>query len=149
MAVLPKETQEAMRNVDDGGTGEFAALPEGYYLARVDSCRTQESKRQPKPGETIYPYERITFKVIEPTSNKNRLVSENYSFSPAAAFKLRELFDAAELTEDSDTQELKGEVLVIEVEQEEITTGARKGEMGNNVAKVHPADGEHRDLVTP
>lgn len=146
MPTLPASVQKAAAEANNDREG-FEALPDGFYHVKIDSLKIETSKRAPKNGEAPTQYLRVTFKVIAPKGNRNRLISENISFSDAAGWRIRLLFDSVGYTLDSELTELVGEEMVVEVIQEEITTGAKKGEMGNDVGEMHPADAEHLELV--
>ncbi len=65
----------------------------------------------------------------------------NTSLSEAAAWRLKEVFEAFGTTPDADTDDLIGQSVRVEVGVNTIQSGPRTGEPGNNIKKVLPLDG--------
>lgn len=131
MAVLPKKVAKAASEVE---VGQFDALPEGPYNARLVEVKTD--------GEgPSGPYWLWRFEVVD-GEFEGRNLWANTSLSDKAVWKVREMFDAFGYTTDSDTDDLIGDVVRLIVTQRPIEKGARAGQIGNNVDKVLAFDGE-------
>lgn len=140
---LPQENQTAMAEDTGEGDGEFEALDDGYYLAKVEKISMSA-----EPGASGFHYWTVLWRVQRPKAVAKRTLYDRLSLSPKAAFKMREFFDALGFTYDSDTDELIGETAVLEVSQSEITSGKRKGEMGNDIEQILDAqDPENKALI--
>lgn len=140
---LDPEYTNAMSEDTDREEGEFEPLADGYYLAEIEKISLS-----PNAGPSGYKQWIIVWRIKAPRSAAKRTQWDRISLSPKAAFKMRELFDALGFDYDSDSDELIGEKAILELFQEEISSGKRKGEMGNSVAKVIDAeDPEMRKLV--
>lgn len=132
MAKLPKKVAAA---ADQAETGQFDALPAGPYAARLVEVKTD--------GEgAAGPYWVWKFEVVTPTEFEGRNLWANTSLSEKALWKIKEMFDAFGYTTDSDTDDLINEVVKLIVVQRPIEKGSRAGQIGNNVDKVLPFDGE-------
>ena len=136
---LPTDYQEAMGEERPA----FEALDDGYYLAEVESIKLSD-----KPGPSGYHSWVIVWRILAPRASAKLTVWDRRSLSPKASFKMRDLYDALGYEYDSDSDELIGEKAVLEIIQEEIEKGPRKGEMGNSVENTYAADDpEYRKLV--
>jgi hypothetical protein len=67
---------------------------------------------------------------------------ENTSLSPNAEWKLKEVFDAFGSSTDTDTDTLLGKTVWLVVSQRTIESGARMGQLGNQVERVLPVGGD-------
>ena len=132
MAKLPKAVA---KKAEEAESSSFEALPAGPYFGKLTSVATD------KEGQAG-PYWVWEFEVTSPDEHKGRKLWANTSLSDNAVWKLKEMFDAFGYTTDSDTDELIGETVKLIVSQRVIGSGARKGELGNNVDRVLSADGE-------
>lgn len=132
---LDDDYQKAMDESDQREDGEFEALPEGFYLCTVDSI-----KLSPTAGQSGYKQWIIVWKVKSPRASAKRTIWDRRSLSPKAAWKMRELFDALGYDYGSDSDELVGEPAIVEIDHQPIGSGKRKGEMGENVVALYPAD---------
>lgn len=132
---LDQDYQTEMANSSDREGGEFEAMPEGYYL-----CRVKSIKLSAKAGASGYKQWVIVWVVIEPKKWAKRTVWDRRSLSPAAAFKMRELFDALGFEYDSDSSELVGEKCVVQLVQVEIESGPKKGDMSEDVEELFSAE---------
>jgi hypothetical protein len=139
---LPQEVQKAASEDTPREDGEFEALPDGYYRAEIEKIDLSE-----RPGASGFHQWVVVWRIKAPRAFAKRTQWDRLSLSPKAAWKMRELFDALGYEYDSDSDELIGETAILELFQEEITTGKRKGEMGNSVAAVLEDNEENRKLV--
>jgi hypothetical protein len=117
-------------------------VPNGYYLARIESI-----ERSSKPGGSGHHFHTVVWEIESPKEYKTRWIWDRVSESPSAAFRFRQMFDATGYTYDSDTDELIGEVAVLEVSQSVIERGDRKGELGNDVDRILESNDETMKLV--
>lgn len=132
----PQETVDAINNDED--QPDFSPLEEGYYL-----CEAVEAKEK-DIGPSGYGGVGITFKVIQPREYRGRKLWVNLSWSPKAAWKIREFWDALGYEYDSDFEEIveSAEQAILVVEQEIVARGKNKGQVGNKVETVLAATDE-------
>lgn len=139
---LDDDYRKAMDEADEGREdGEFEPLEDGYYRAKIESINLSD-----KPGKSGYHMWVVVWRIQAPRKWAKRTQWDRLSLSPKAAWKMRELFDALGYEYDSDSDELIGEEAVLEIFQEEISSGSKKGEIGNSVAQVLSV-AEHGQLV--
>lgn len=135
MAKLNKKTAEM---VDKAEGGSFEPLEAGAYHVRLVDV---DSDREGPKG----PYWSWEFDVVEPDTRKSKLW-QNTSLSEAAAFKMKETFDAFGVPTDTDTDDLCGQVCKAIVSVRTIQSGARQGELANQIDRLVPAD---EDFAAP
>jgi len=128
MPKLDRNTATTVNTTE--GSSDFEPLPAGVYTARLMEVNVKE-------GRTA-PYWSWTFEILEPDF-LNRRMWVNTSLSPAAAWKMKEVFDAFGADAGTDTDELCGQAVRLTVTQRVIETGNKKGEIGNNVDRVSAA----------
>ncbi|HXJ63895.1 MAG TPA: DUF669 domain-containing protein [Actinomycetota bacterium] len=137
MPKLPKAIQKA---ADDAKLQDFSALPAGLYLIRVTEVKTDGQSSNKNPMWTL------TLEVeggpndLTEDKHKGRKLWENLVLTEAAAWKVKQVFNALGFTMDSDADEFLNERAVVQVTQREIEQGNRKGEMGNNITRWASAD---------
>lgn len=131
MAKLNKEAQKAAESAESSG---FEPLPDGVYHAKL---RDVDTTRSGPKG----PYWSWEFEVIG-EEFKGRRLWNNTSLSESAAFKMKETFEAFGAPLDTDTDDLIGMVVKLQVSQRTIQEGTRKGEIANQIDRLKPADGE-------
>jgi hypothetical protein len=129
----PKESVEAAQNSEQQ---EYELLEEGLYLAKA-----VEAKEKPI-GPSGYGGVSITWEVILPRASRGRKLWSNYSWSPRAAWKIKEFWDALGYEYDSDFEEPveAEEQAILEVVQEPIGQGKNKGKLTNTVDQVLEAN---------
>jgi hypothetical protein len=135
MAKLNKQMQ---KQVDDAKSS-FEPLPDGVYHALL---RDVDTTREGPKG----PYWSWEFEVID-DEFKGRRLWNNTSLSKEAAFKMNEAFTAFGVTSDTDTDDLIGQVVKLQVSTRTIQEGSRKGEPANQIDRVKPADDEVKEQV--
>lgn len=132
---LNKTTAKKVDQQED--RGEFEALPAGIYECKLREVTPQDGAKAP--------YWKWEFEIVE-DEFKSRRLWLNTSLSEAALWKFKEVFKAFGVTPDTDTDDLIDEHVMLVVSQGIIQSGARKGEMGNNVDNVRPlGDDEDED----
>jgi hypothetical protein len=131
MAKLTKEAQAAAEEAKEG----YSLLPEGVYVVKLDEV---DSTGQGDAG----PYWTWIWKIVSDASGQptSGTLWDRISLSPKAAFKVKQVFGAMGYTLDSDTDEMVGDECRVIVDQAEISSGKRRGEMGNNVVQYLPLD---------
>lgn len=141
MVGIPKDLQEKIEN---GETSGYTVLEEGHYLAQI-----VEAEEVPARNDKSYPYIKTVWRVLEPEEFEDEKLFLNLSFSPKAAWKLTEVFDALGYSYDSDFEEMieAEEEAVLYVIQELIDRGKRKGQVGSTVDSVLEPTEENRALV--
>lgn len=141
---LPEDYRAAMaEDTRPEGDGEFEPFDDGYYLAKIEKVSLS-----PKAGPSGFKQVIFVWRIQKPGKWAKRTQWDRISLSPKAAFKMRELFDACGYEYDSNPGELIGEVAILELEQVEVQSGPKKGEISNDVVKVYDAeDPEYRALV--
>lgn len=129
MAKMDKKHQKQT----DEAAGGFEPLPDGAYHLRLNQV---DSEREGPSG----PYWSWEFDVVEPGDYTNRKLWNNTSLSEAAAFKMKETYDAFGVPYDTDTDDMCGQVVKAIVSIRTIQSGARKGEPSNQIDKLVPKD---------
>jgi hypothetical protein len=132
---MPKLNKKQAKEVGDAAGG-FDLLDDGVYHARLRDVEASENA-----GPSGAHYWTWGFEVVEEPYINRRLWT-NTSLSEAAAFKLKEMFDAFGEDTDTDTDELCGQVVRLVVSTRTIQGGSRKGENANQIDRVSPADDE-------
>lgn len=82
------------------------------------------------------PYWKWLFKTTGDSQYPNRNITHITSLSAAAAYGLKETFDAFGVPTTTDTDELIGETVRLKISQRTISKGPRAGELDNNVRGV-------------
>lgn len=137
MPRLNKDQQEATDNAESSG----GVMEEGFQPSRLAEVEVKEGDKGP--------YWKITFK--NPEDSKlypKRQHWTNISTSPAAAWKMKEFFEAFHASLDTDTDELIGKDVIVQVGTRTIQEGKRAGELANTVDALLPIDDEVVGVVT-
>lgn len=113
-------------------------LPPGRYIGKLEEVEVKEGEK----GE----YWQWTFKLTEP-KGENRKAWVYTTLADGAEWKLKEVFTALGYSADSDTDEMIGESCLLSLTTRTISTGDRKGEKSNQVAKCLPLDDETVDAL--
>lgn len=134
---MPKLKDDVATKVDQAEDG-FAPVEEGVYILQLmEDVTVHEGDKAP--------YWRWQFEVPKEhegteLANAGRRFWTNTSTSEAAFFKLKETFGAFGVPTNTDTEELVGRRVKAEIIIKTIQGGQRKGELGNEIAKLHPID---------
>jgi hypothetical protein len=134
MPKLPADKAKEVENAESTG----GLMEPGIYVMRLVSVDSEDGPRGV--------YWKWTFKVPEDTHEEHAKPYRNWnqwlntSMSEKAAWKLKEVFDAFGVPTTTDTDDLVGRLVRVEVQQSTIQSGSRQGEMGNKVASVMPLD---------
>lgn len=131
---MPKLPKNIADQVDEQEAGGFDPLEPGKYEARLREVSVSDD-----PGPSGAHYWNWEYEVLD-EPYKGRRLWNTTSLSEKAFFKFKESFDAFGVSPDTDTDELCGKTVKLAVSKRVISSGSRKGEMGNNVDAVLPAD---------
>jgi hypothetical protein len=129
MAKLDKKTQKTVNDAESSG---FTPLEPGAYHAKL---RDVDTTREGPKG----PYWSWEYEVIDEPYVGRRLWN-NTSLSEAAAFKMKETFEAFGVDTSTDTDEMIGHVIKLLVSVRTIQSGPREGEESNQIDRIKPAD---------
>lgn len=132
---MPKLNPTLASATDEVEVQDFSAFPAGLYTAKLLEVEQKEGKTSKKP------YWNWTFEVTEEGPAKGRRLWVMTSLSENALFKLKEVFLAFGYTTDSDTDEMIGDEVKLQVSEIVIEQGKRKGQTGNQVEFVYPLTG--------
>jgi len=134
---MPKLGADVASQVDEAEVQDFSPLPVGIYPCVLREVEVKEGKKAP--------YWNWEYEVIPGHEYAGRRFWNVTSLSPKAAFKMKETFEAFGVPTTTDTDELVGSVVNLEVIMRTIQEGDRAGQQANQVAKVLPYDGEVAD----
>lgn len=140
MAKLNKKLQDQTDKAESSG---FAVMPDGaLHLKLRDVDTTKEGGKGP--------YWSWEFEVVDDVkftdeqgkehSTLGRRLWNNTSLSEAAAFKMKETYEAFGVPLDTDTDEMIGMVVKGIISQRTIQSGARKGEIANQIDRLKSPD---------
>jgi hypothetical protein len=132
---MPKLNAKQAKSVD-AAESSFEPLEDGVYHARLREVTVSENA-----GASGFHYWMWEFEIVE-EPYLNRRLWTNTSLSPAAEFKLNEMFAAFGVTSKTDTDELCGQVIRLVVGSETQQQGAGKGKINNTIQRVTAADEE-------
>lgn len=138
---MPKLDDNAAKTVADAeSTGGL--MEEGIYEMVLTEVTAEGKDGQPLVGPSG-PYWNWTFTIPE---DAPRYAKWNQwmitSLSEKAAWKLKEVFAAFGVTPDTDTDDLIGKRVRVEVGTRTIQKGERAGEVANQVRSIMPLDGD-------
>ena len=144
MAKLDKEHQEQTATASTG----FAPIPEGEYHLRLrDVDPENEGPAGPYWSWEFEVLDSVDFKHTDPdtgeveeANTEGRRLWNNTSLSKQAAFKMKETFDAFGAELDADTDDLCGGVVRAAVSQRVIQSGARKGQISNQIDRLYKVE---------
>lgn len=138
MPKAPQEIVDRINNNEDQGF-EDVLLPEDMYLAEVIKNKEYEPSGGKEFGG-IY----IIWKIVQPREHAGVEKLLTLSWSPKAAWKIREFWDALGYDYDSDFDEPveENERAILEIDQSIIPYGKRKGQISNNIVTVMEATTE-------
>jgi hypothetical protein len=138
MPKLPASEAEAVEEFEGG---EFEALPDNLYVGRLREVTVGAGPKGP--------YWTWVYEIPEDYEYAGRRFWNTTSLSEAARFKMKESFDAFGVPAGTDTDELCGQLVVLQVGHRVIPTGARAGQLQNQVEAVLPYSEEEaeEDLV--
>lgn len=124
---MPKLTEEKAKQVSESANGA-SALDEDIYTCRLMGVEAKESKA----GSVYWSWEYQ----VDDGPFKGRKLWDNTSLSDAAVWRLDKVFEAFGEPTNTDTDDLLGRLVDLQVEQQIIESGARAGEVGNSITRV-------------
>lgn len=131
---MPKLSNETAQKTAAAEGGNFEPLPEDVYTA------TLYGEVQVREGASGNPYWSWTFKIAE-GPHTGRTLWLSTGLSDQALWRLKEVFAAFGVPADTDTDDLIGRRVKLLVTQKIIGAGSRKGEIGNEIQSLLPAEG--------
>ncbi len=134
MASLPAAAQDTTGVQDQ----EFAPMPVGIYHGRLMDVDTSRSG-------PAGPYWTFQYDIVTP-GFENRKLWDNVSLSEKAAFKRKQVWEAFGVPLDTDTDDMCGSVVKLQVTHRTIQSGAREGEIAEQIGRVSPADPAFAEL---
>ncbi len=137
MASLPNDAKTTAEAVEPGD-GQFALMPPGVYHGRLMEVDTSRSGAKG-------PYWVFQYDIVD-EGFTNRKQWDNVSLSEAAAFKRRQVWDAFGVPLDTDTDEMCGTVVKLRIKHRTIQSGAREGELAEQIDRVEVADPEYAKM---
>lgn len=130
------DQQNATEAAESSG---FAALPAGRYVARLDEVKFKESSKGDPGWNWVW---KVVSGPGDETKYKGRLLFTYTTLNENMAFKRKEIFEALDFELETDTDDMLGALVVLDVSERPNQGGSRKGEMGNNVDKHLLFDGD-------
>lgn len=131
---MPKLNKTQAKKTAAAESSSFGPLDPGIYTGRLSSVEAKDGAKG-----TYWSWEFDEIETRDGDKVPGRLWV-NTSLSDSASWKLKEMFDAFGYSTDSDTDEMVGERIKLQVSQRVIESGARAGELGNNVDRCMPLD---------
>lgn len=132
---MPKLNKDTAAKVDEteGAAGGFEPLEPGIYVAQLRDVEVKEGKTSGQP------YWNWTYEIPEDAEKYGgRRLWNTTSLSEKAFPFLKATFDAFGVPADTDTDDLIGRKVRLNVTKRTIQQGDRKGEMTNQVESVLP-----------
>ena len=130
MAKLNKQMQKQTEKAESGGS--YEPVEPGVYHLRLRDVNTDGSGAKG-------PYWSWEFESVTPGSVGRRFWN-NTSLSEAAAFKMKETFEAFDVPLDTDTDDMLGLIVKARISIRTIQAGNRKGELANQIDRLEPKD---------
>lgn len=145
---MPKLDNATARRVNKAEGGGSAVLDEDRYRLKLEKVAVS-----PKPDKNGDTYWNWTFSVVSGQTTgdkfKGKSTRTNTWFTEERAWFPRMIFDAFEVKPNIDTDEILGREVYAIITQSEITSGQRKGQMGNDITTFEsvnkPADDDWDD----
>lgn len=141
---MPKLNSQKAEAVSTA-TSAFPLIPEGLWPAKLLAVESRENRIPGKDGYWRWEFE-IHYTDDEGVDRTGKQW-ENTSLAEAAAWRMKQAFDAFGVSTDTDTDDLCGKWCQAQIGQEVIGAGSRKGEMGNIIVKLLPLDDEAAEAV--
>lgn len=142
MPKLPKADAKAV-NETEAATG-FEPIPEGLYVARLDSVEAHTAKTQ--GGD---PYWQWVYSIPKEHPHGGSKFWHVTSLGEKSRPFLKAVFDAYGVPADTDTDKLCGKYVILSVGQRVIKGGKRDGQMGNFIREVLAYDPDAVETEAP
>ncbi len=134
---MPQLSSEVASEVDEAEVQDFTPVEPGIYPARLREVTVKEGQKAP--------YWNWEYEIPEGHEKAGRRFWNVTSLSEKARFKLKETFDAFGVPTTTDTDELIGGLVNLQITHRTIQQGEKAGQLANQVEKVLPFDGEVED----
>lgn len=132
---MPKlPTQAATAAKEAAERSGFKPIEEGTYEARLTGVKATNAKSS---GNPMWVWE---LEIVE-APYRGRKLWVNTVLTDAAMWKVAEMFNAFGVDTDTDTDEIIGDHCNVDVVQRTIESGARAGQVGNDVQRAWPLEG--------
>jgi hypothetical protein len=136
---MPKLDNATAKKVHNAEGGSRSLLDEDQYRLKLEKVIV--SPRQDKNGDTYWTW---TFAVVSGQGSgdkfKGSSTRTNTWFTDDRAWYPRQIFDAFGVKPNVDTDTLLGQELLAIIVQSEITSGQRKGQLGNDITAFMSLD---------
>jgi hypothetical protein len=121
------------------GQGEIQVLPPGLYRAKLRDVNDKQGAKGT--------YWEWVFEITQRGPGKGQLAWENTSLTEAAEYKMKQVFDAFGVPATTDTEDLIGREVMLQMDVRTISKGPRMGEERNEIKIVLPlTDADQDDL---
>lgn len=147
--LLPAKAAEVRKAGEASGTsGKFVLLPEGKWKVKLVDVESKTSSK----GDPMWVWSYKAVEFLEGDGVPKNDKGETIDFSDrelkyytvikdTTLWDLDRVFGAFDADADTDTDELIGDEIIVAVDQQIITGGKSKGQMGNNVTDFFTLDG--------
>jgi hypothetical protein len=152
MPKLEAAVSQKVANAETTGGGEYTLIEPGRYFATLTNVDVREGKYGPQwsaefsdihdakgmrqPGRQWYNLNVPVDGHMHPAYQNGE--DKWAKFQDVNRSKMKQFFEAFGYTTDSDTDEMVGEKISIDIEIRTIQSGPRTGERVNSVKNVHP-----------
>jgi hypothetical protein len=138
---MPKLSKTKQKSVAKAESTGFKALEAGMYIGTLKQVVTQKGGK-PLEGPAG-PYWQWEFDQITDLAEEETFPGRQFvitSLSDDSDWKMKETYEAMGYSLDSDTDEMVGDRVILSVSQRPIEKGPRKGQIGNQVDRLHHID---------
>jgi len=127
---MPQLNKQDAKGVAETEVQNFQPIPDGWYPGVLNSVDVKEGQKGP--------YWAWEFQIPPGHKFVGRRFWNNTSLTEASRFKMRESFDAFEVAADTDTDELVGCWVAMQIGTRTIQGGSRAGELANTIMALKP-----------
>lgn len=143
---MPKLDSKTARRVNaaETGGGGFTLLDEDEYVLKLASCKVSNKPNRNGDLGWVWQFE-VSSGAETGDKFKGKPIRTNTWLSEESDWFLKQMFDAFEVKPNVDTDTLIGKEIKAIVTQREITAGARKGKMSNDISSMMPVSASSDD----
>jgi len=135
---MPKMDKNKAKSVAEAESS-FPLIPEGVWPAMLKGVESKETRAG---DSTYWRWEYEVHYEDDKGVDRTGKQWDNTSLKDEAEWRLKQVFEAYGVPSDTDTDDLVGKWVTLQINQAPIGAGSRKGEQGNNIVKVLPNDPE-------
>ena len=135
---MPKLSNKQAKAVEEAEERELVLLDDGTYMGALQSVKEEKGDKGPY---WVWEFLLVEDADGEELENQSR-VWENTSLSEKALFRLKAMFAAFEVDPDTDTDEILGQYVWVDVGHEVQKAGSRAGQLRNVFLAAHPIEEE-------